>query len=382
MQGSFKMHRSAWRSGTLESLVTLQRGFDITKKEQEPGPYQVISSSGAASTHSAYMVQGPGVVIGRKGTLGTVFYSERPFWPHDTTLWVKDFHGNDPHFCYYFLKTMGLEHYDCGASNPTLNRNHIHSLPIEYPRLPVQRRIASILSAYDNLIENNARRIKILEEMAQMIFREWFLNFRFPGHERVKMIESVLGPIPISCRVVELGDVIEFENGKAAANIADGALPLYGSNGVIGRVSVPRYENAVIIGRVGAYCGSTMYCRTAFWASDNTIVAKPVSEESLCVEAAYHVLRELNLRRYAGGSAQPLLTQNVLRRLQTVLPDEATNQKTREVLQPLHGLIIALESKNINLRITRDLLLPKLISGEIPAEATDEAAAELVAQPA
>jgi type I restriction enzyme S subunit len=130
-----------WRSGPLESLVTLQRGFDITKKEQEPGPYYVISSSGPNSTHSEFKAEGPGVVIGRKGTLGTVFYSDRAYWPHDTTLWVKDFHGNDPKFCYYFLKTMGFERFDCGASNPTLNRNHVHQLPIQYPPAAEQRRI-------------------------------------------------------------------------------------------------------------------------------------------------------------------------------------------------------------------------------------------------
>ena len=75
--GSFRMPKDGWYDGPLESLVTLQRGFDITKKDQEPGPYKVISSSGPNSTHSDFKVVGPGVVIGRKGTLGTVFYSER-----------------------------------------------------------------------------------------------------------------------------------------------------------------------------------------------------------------------------------------------------------------------------------------------------------------
>ena len=174
------------RLPTLGEMLTFQRGFDITKKEQDPGPYSVISSSGPNSTHSQWKVKGPGVVIGRKGTLGTFFYSERDFWPHDTTLWVKDFHGNDAKFAYYFIQTLHLEQYDCGASNPTINRNHIHGLQVSYPELEVQRRIVSILSAYDDLIENNTRRIKILEEMAQTLYREWFVNFRFPGHEKVQ----------------------------------------------------------------------------------------------------------------------------------------------------------------------------------------------------
>src|SRR5687768_9542714 len=100
----------------LGDVVTFQRGFDITKSAQREGPFPVITSSGPTSTHDEFKVAGPGVVIGRKGTLGTAFYVHGDYWPHDTTLWAKDFHGNDPHFVYYFLRTLGLERYDVGAS--------------------------------------------------------------------------------------------------------------------------------------------------------------------------------------------------------------------------------------------------------------------------
>ena len=146
---------------TLGSVVTFQRGFDITKNEQTPGHVQIISSSGPSSTHDKYKVIGPGVIIGRKGTLGTVHYSENNFWPHDTTLWVKDFNGNNPRFIYYFLQTLKLENFDTGSSNPTLNRNHIHKIKIIFPLRSRQDKIAAILSAYDDLIENNKRRIAI-----------------------------------------------------------------------------------------------------------------------------------------------------------------------------------------------------------------------------
>lgn len=160
-----------WQTLTLVEALTFQRGFDITKDEQRNGPYPVISSSGPKSSHSEFKVHGPGVVIGRKGSLGTVFYSEGNYWPHDTTLWIKDFHGNHPKFAYYFLQTMGLERLDAGASNPSLNRNHIHTIPVFWPPLMAQRRIAGILSAYDELIENNQQRIRILEDMARNLYR-------------------------------------------------------------------------------------------------------------------------------------------------------------------------------------------------------------------
>jgi type I restriction enzyme S subunit len=188
-------------------VITLQRGFDITKAEQSAGPYPVISSSGPTSTHSAYKVEGPGVVVGRKGSLGGVYFVETAFWPHDTTLWVKDFHSNDPKFVYYWLQTLELGQYDVGASNPTLNRNHVHLLPASIPGVETQPKIAAILSVYDDLIENNNRRISLLEEMAQRIYREWFVEFHYPGHDTIQLVDSPLGRIPRGWSVHTISEV-------------------------------------------------------------------------------------------------------------------------------------------------------------------------------
>lgn len=95
---------NGWRKTTIGTEVTLQRGFDITRNQQKIGNVPVVSSSGINSYHDTALVKAPGVIIGRKGSLGTVFYIEQNYWPHDTTLWVKDFYGNYPKFVYYFLK--------------------------------------------------------------------------------------------------------------------------------------------------------------------------------------------------------------------------------------------------------------------------------------
>ena len=97
-----------WQNGILEDLVFLQRGFDITKDQQHAGDVPVVSSSGITSYHSEAKVAGPGVVVGRKGTVGAVHYVDCEYWPHDTTLWSKDLKGNNPRFVYYFLQTLGL----------------------------------------------------------------------------------------------------------------------------------------------------------------------------------------------------------------------------------------------------------------------------------
>ena len=154
-----------WEMKTLGAMVRLQRGFDITKKEQTPGPYAVISSSGPSSYHNAYKAEGPGVIIGRKGSVGTVHYSDKPYWPHDTTLWVTDFLGNEPKWTYYLLHNLNLKRYDVGASNPTLNRNHIYPLSAPSPPVDEQRTTVQILKAVETKIEAEEARLYALERV-------------------------------------------------------------------------------------------------------------------------------------------------------------------------------------------------------------------------
>ncbi|MEX2494047.1 MAG: restriction endonuclease subunit S [Nitrospirales bacterium] len=140
----------SWNVKRLDDFCILQRGFDITKKEQIPGNIPVVSSGGIASYHNIAKVKGPGVVVGRKGTLGTVHYVDMDYWPHDTTLWVKDFKGHDPLFTSYFLKTLRFERYNSGASNPTLNRNTVHAELVAYPKPKEQVEIGRILRTVEN----------------------------------------------------------------------------------------------------------------------------------------------------------------------------------------------------------------------------------------
>jgi type I restriction enzyme S subunit len=194
----------------LGDLLTFQRGFDITKNEQQEGNIPIVSSSGISSLHNRFKANAPGVVIGRKGSLGTVHYLNTDYWPHDTTLWVKDFKGNDPRFIYYFLQTLHLENFDVGSSNPTLNRNHLHKIRVLFP-MEQQKKIAAILSAYDDLIENNRRRIELLERMAEELYREWFVRFRFPGYQQAKSEKG----LPVEWKRTGLGSLGTYLNGYA-----------------------------------------------------------------------------------------------------------------------------------------------------------------------
>jgi len=279
----------------------------------------------------------------------------------------------DTNFLLWLMVSLSevIESMGTGTTVKGITIDVLKNLDISLPPFPTQIKIASILSAYDDLIENNTRRIKILEEMAQMLYREWFVNFRFPNHENVKMVESEIGLLPEGWEVVELSDVINFKNGKTIKADYTGKYDVYGSNGIIGKTDEARYKNSIVIGRVGAYCGSLIYCKSIFNASDNTIIAEPIDSSRFCVELSYYTLENLNLRNYAGGSAQPLLTQNTIKKIPVILPELSINRSFERIIEPILDFKFNLVDKNINLRKTRDLLLPKLISGEIDVENLD-----------
>ncbi len=174
----------------LGDLVTLKRGYDLPKRDRVKGKYPIVSSSGITGTHNDYKVDGPGVVTGRYGTLGEVYYILERFWPLNTSLYVQDFKGNDPRFISYYLDTVLSSNFNAAGAVPGVNRNALHKLKVPTPPKD-QQKIAAILSAYDELIENNRRRIAILERMAEEIYREWFVRMRFPGHEQAKFHKGV-----------------------------------------------------------------------------------------------------------------------------------------------------------------------------------------------
>ena len=165
---------SKWAITTIGEQLTLQRGFDITKATQQPGNVPVISSGGINSFHSTSMVVGPGVVLGRKGVVGSVYFVREDYWPHDTTLWIKNFHGNDEQFAYYFFlsKVRELEQLDVGSANPTLNRNHVHPMNVMWPSLGEQKRIGAILGLLDDRIALLRETNTTLESIAQALFKD------------------------------------------------------------------------------------------------------------------------------------------------------------------------------------------------------------------
>jgi len=182
--------------GVLDTIVgeqiTLQRGFDITKKQQRPGDVPVVSSGGIKSYHDTSMVDAPGVVIGRKGSLGTVFFLDENYWPHDTTLWVKDFKGNDPKLVYYLLLGLDVKSLDSGAANPALNRNLVHPLAISWPEKNKQKKLVSALDALAGNISDlekiYSQKLDSIDELKKSILQKAFSGelTKAPDNEIIK----------------------------------------------------------------------------------------------------------------------------------------------------------------------------------------------------
>ena len=158
----------AWDVVQLRRHIELQRGVDITKDEQVEGEVPVVSSGGVSSYHNEVIVAAPGVVLGRKGSVGSVHYIEEDYWPHDTTLYVKEFRGNIPRFVYYQICSMDLASYDTGSSNPTLNRNILHPIKVPWPPIHEQHEIVhqldKVFGEYDSLEAQAERAIELLQE--------------------------------------------------------------------------------------------------------------------------------------------------------------------------------------------------------------------------
>jgi type I restriction enzyme S subunit len=167
-----------WKNMQLGDFIELKRGYDLPKKNRETGIVPLVSSAGESDFHSEAKVKGPGVVTGRYGTIGQVFYIETDFWPLNTTLYVKDFKGNNPLFVYYFLKTISYSDYSDKAAVPGINRNHLHQAEVKVPvDLKNQHNIAKVLGVLDAKIQLNRQINQTLEAMAQAIFQSWFVDF-------------------------------------------------------------------------------------------------------------------------------------------------------------------------------------------------------------
>jgi type I restriction enzyme S subunit len=297
----------------------------------------------------------------------------------------------NPYYLNYLLSGPELrgwmEGVATGVTVPHLNMADIRSMELPpLPSLITQQRIAAILSAYDDLIENNNRRIQLLEEMAQRIYHEWFVDFRYPGHEDVPVVESELGPIPKGWRLAPFTDLADILSGGTPRTTVpeywDGDIPFFTPHDAPDSLVVATTEKQ--ISPVGlARCNSQLYPQGTIFITARGTVGKVVmagvpmamnqscyairGRESLPQEFLLFALRNQvdYLKTNTGGATFDTIIVDTFRRMLSIRPLPEQINAFAIVVAPVIRLISVLQDQSENIRNTRDLLLPRLIAGEI-----------------
>ncbi|MDE1263078.1 restriction endonuclease subunit S [Vibrio aestuarianus] len=393
-------------STTIGEQVTLQRGFDITKKEQQEGNVPVVSSGGISSYHNVSKVAAPGVVLGRKGTLGTVYFMDEDFWPHDTSLWVKDFKGNNPHYVYYFFKGMSaeLKKMDVGAANPALNRNHVHLLKTEWPCREIQDKIVSIGAALDKKITLNNQTNQTLEAMAQAIFKSWFVDFdpvkaKMNGEQPTgmdiataslfpdKLAESQVGLIPEGWSVNQLSDICKNHSQSYDLKSVDEVVFVNTGDvlegdflhkdyspvvGLPGQAKKAIKEDDILYSEIRPK--NKRFAYVDFDVSDYVVSTKFMviqANEKVHPRLLYMMLTrqntidEFNVIADSRSGTFPQITFKAISNLEFCMAPRKVQDAFVAQVMPMIQLQRSLKTENKRLAELRDTLLPKLLSGEI-----------------
>ncbi len=357
-----------WKECKLGEFFELHRGYDLTKSEIKEGPYPVVCSTSIMGYHNEYKVKAPGVVIGRSGTLGEVQFIDTDYWPHNTSLYVSDFKGNSPKFIKYFLQLFGTGNVGGGSAVPTLNRNHLQALTVRVPPLPTQQKIAAILSSLDDKIELNNKINTNLEQQAQALFKNWFVDF-----------EPFGGKMPEGWKVGKLSDIAEITMGQSP----DGKS--YNEDGI-----------GIVFYQGRAEFGTRFPTRRLFTKEPKRMAKKfdtlmsvrapvggtNIANEDCCIGrglAAIHskdnhqsfvhytvlALRS-QLDIFNGeGTVFGCINRDALNNMEVIIPSKTDLDKFEQIVSTFDIEIFNRSEENDRLKNIRDTLLPKLMNGEI-----------------
>src|SRR5690554_1144841 len=393
-----------WKATTVGDFCPFIYGKALPERSRKPGVFPVISSAGISGSHNEPLVKTGGIVIGRKGTVGSVTLSKSAFWPIDTAFYIPDEPQRDLQFTYYLLKTLGLDRMNSDSAVPGLNRDNAHAREIFVPSLSEQRAIAHILGTLDDKIELNCRRNQTLEAMARALFKDWFIDF---GPVRAKM-EGREPYLPADLWQLfpdRLDDEGKPEGWKkmAAEVVADIGIgktpPRKENQWFSASKSDVRWVSIRDMGNSGVFLQRTSEFLTRKAVEkfnvrvvpDNTVVLsfkltvgrvaitdgemvtneaiahlKVRSESGLSSEYVYSYLREFDYGRLGSTSSiATAVNSKSIKALPVLVPANDLAGWFSGCVTPIFARIKHLQSESESLAQLRDTLLPKLISGEL-----------------
>ena len=409
-----------WREHALGDVIELKRGYDLPQQDRRPGVVPLVSSSGVTDHHAEAMAKGPGVVTGRYGTLGQVFYIEEDFWPLNTTLYVRDFKGNDPRFISYFLRGLDFLAYSDKAAVPGLNRNHLHQARVVVPTdVAEQRAIAHILGTLDDKIELNRRMSETLEAMARVLFKSWFVDFdpvrakmegRDPGLPQAladlfpaRLVDSELGEIPEGWGAKPIGGLAEIVGGSTPktdrAEYWEGGTHHWVTPKDLSGLSMPvllNTERKITDAGLAQVSSGLLPTGTVLLSSRAPIGYLAIAEMPVAINQGFIGMKprpgisDLFLLRwaaaahdeivsYANGSTFLEISKSAFRPILAIAPPTSIMDDFDRLSRPMYRKVVEHERESRTLATLRDALLPKLISGEVRMGNAERFVAEVAA---
>lgn len=406
---------SDWTPSTVGAFCPFTYGKGLPDRDRnQSGSFLVVSSAGVIGKHDKPFVHGAGIVIGRKGTIGSLTLLEKPFWPIDTAFFIKDEpQKRDLYFTYYLLKTLGLDTMNTDSAVPGLNRENAHKLEILVPPLSSQKMIGLFARAYDQQVETLRRQNTTLEGIAQRLFRSWFVNFdpvhaKAAGKEPEAMSaelaalfpsefeDSEMGPIPKGWAVESLDRSITYLNGLALQKFppleGEAVLPVLkiaqlragrtDAGSLANRKMRPEY--VVMDGDIVFSWSGSLEIR--IWTGGDAAlnqhlfkVFSQVHPEWFCYQSTLKHLP--HFRQIAASKATTMghIQRHHLTEAKIPVAPEAVMQRFSAVFGPMQALIVQNGKLIKELEELRDHLLPRLISGKLSLESAERAVSSVVA---
>ena len=270
-----------------------------------------------------------------------------------------------PKFIYYQLRSehigRWLEKVSIGATMPSLNTGLLSGIEMVLPPIEIQKQIAGILSVYDDLIKNNQKQIKLLEEAARRLYKEWFVDLRFPGHENTKIVDGV----PEGWSRTNINEILTFHRGYDLTKneMKAGRYPVVGSTTVIGYHNEFKIKGpGIVTGRSGSL-GKYQFIWDNFWPHNTSLYISDYKDHNIFF--VYSLLQTVDFASLNNGGAIPTLNRNVLSNIEVIEPTDELQEMFAKIAEPQYQKIKNLEKQNNQLKMARDALLPKLMSGEV-----------------
>jgi len=364
----------------LDSGVPFYRGKEISEKQRSPNEINdqiFISREKFNEIKSKYGAPIKGdLLLTSVGTIGNPYLvkeGEEFYFKDGNLTWFRNFKDLNSQWLYYWLLSpqgkKELNKCTIGASQKAYTINLLEGMEFDLLPFPTQNQIASVLSAYDDLIENNEKRIKALEEMAELLYTEWFVKFKFPGHEKIKLVDSgtSYGKIPEGWKIKKFAEIFDIKYGKnlPTSKINDtGKYKVYGAGGVIGYYDQKNIETKTSLVTCRGNGSGTVWRTSGEGFVTNNAFTINGKENFIVFEFIFNTLKNCNINSSISGSAQPQITIENINFVQLLIPPKDLVCEYVNQVKNNYVLSDELRNNNQNLSNIRDLLIPQLVTGK------------------